>query len=160
MAQPPAEHRAPDKIQPQKLGDYLEVMSKAVFQTGMSWAVVQKKWPQIRQAFRDFEPMAVASLSGTEMEALARDPRVIRNRRKLEAVVDNARQMIELEEKHAGFRNYLRSHEGFEETVSDLRKRFRFLGDMGAYYFLWVVNEEVPAYEDWCASRGRPPMAH
>ena len=29
---------------------------------------------------------------------------------------------------------------------------------MGAYYFLWVVNEEVPAYEDWCASRGVTPI--
>jgi hypothetical protein len=27
---------------------------------------------------------------------------------------------------------------------------------MGCYYFLWVVDEEVPSYADWCESRGRP----
>ena len=42
--------------------------------------------------------------------------------------------------------------------MADLRKRFKFLGEMGAFYFLYVVGEEVPSYEDWCASRGREPM--
>ena len=41
--------------------------------------------------------------------------------------------------------------------MKDLRKRFGFLGETGAYYFLWVVNEDVPSYEEWCASRGRTP---
>ncbi|MDO8615742.1 MAG: DNA-3-methyladenine glycosylase I [Dehalococcoidia bacterium] len=150
----PRTYGAPEKIQPQKLADYLAVMSKAVFQTGMSWQVVEKKWPQILEAMRGFEPLAVASLTEVELEQLSRDPRVIRNRRKLEAIVDNARQMVELDEQHAGFRNYLRSHGGFEGTVGDLRKRFRFLGELGCYYFLWVVDEQVPEYDDWCASRG------
>jgi hypothetical protein len=35
---------------------------------------------------------------------------------------------------------YLRSHRGFEETVADLRRQFRFIGDSGAYHFLWSVN--------------------
>ena len=38
-----AEHRAPEKIQPTGIADYLEVMSKAVFQTGISWRVVEKR---------------------------------------------------------------------------------------------------------------------
>jgi len=92
------------------------------------------------------------------MEALVQDKRVIRNRRKLEAIVGNAQRMIELEEKHGGFQRYLRSHGGFEPGVAGLRQQFRFLGDTGAYYFLYVVGEEVPSYEDWCASRGRPPV--
>ena len=149
-----AEHRAPEKITPSGLSDYLEVMSKAVFQTGISWRVVDNKWPGIREAFRAFEPMAVASLNPDEFERLANDTRIIRNRKKIEAIMDNARVMIDLEEQHSGFRNYLRSHGGFDTTVADLRKRFRFLGETGAYYFLWVVGEEVPSYEDWCASRG------
>ena len=42
--------------------------------------------------------------------------------------------------------------------MADLRKQFRFLGDTGAFYFLYVVKEEVPSYEDWCASRGVKPQ--
>jgi 3-methyladenine DNA glycosylase Tag len=155
-----AEHRAPEKIQPTSLADYLEVMSKAVFQTGISWRVVENKWPGIREAFHAFDAGAIASLTPEELDAITADPRVIRNRRKIEAIVENANAMLGLERQHGTFRSYLRSHGGFEETVKDMRKRFKFLGDMGAYYFLWVVDEEVPSYEDWCASRGRTPMAH
>ena len=153
-----AEHRAPEKIQPRTLADYLEVMSKAVFQTGISWRVVEYKWPGIREAFRNFDPSAIVALTPDELDHLAADPRVIRNRRKIEAIVENANSMLELERRHGAFRSYLRSHGGFEGTVADLRKRFKFLGDMSSYYFLWVVDEEVPSYEDWCASRGRTPM--
>jgi Methyladenine glycosylase len=145
---------APEQIDAKRLGDYLEVMSKAVFQSGMSWAVIDKKWPGTCEAFHEFEPLAVASLTEEQMAELTADTRIIRNRKKVEAVVDNARRMIDLDEQHKGFRRYLRSHGGFEGTVADLRKQFRFLGETGCYYFLYVVKEEVPDYDTWCASRG------
>ena len=145
-----SQHHATERIEPQSLGDYLEVMSKAVFQTGLSWRVVEAKWAGIREAFFDFDAAKVASFGPHEIEKLAGDTRVIRNRRKLEATVGNARDMLELERSHASFRSYLRSHGDFESTLKYLRKRFKFLGDMGCYYFLYVVGEEVPSYEEWC----------
>jgi 3-methyladenine DNA glycosylase Tag len=148
-------HQAPEQIVPTRTGDYLEIMTKAVFQSGISWKVVHAKWPGIKEAFHDFDHRRVASLTEAEIAEIAADPRVIRNRRKIEAIVDNARVMLDLEEEHGSFKAYLRSHGGFEPTVTDLRKRFKFLGEMGAFYFLYVVGEEVPSYEDWCASRGR-----
>ena len=147
--------QAPEQIQPKSLGDYLEVMSKAVFQTGMSWRVVETKWPGTQEAFRGFDAKAVATMSDRDIDDLAKDKRVIRNRRKLEAVVDNARRMLELDGEHGSFQDYLRSHADFEATVAALRKNFRFLGDMGSYYFLYVVGEDVPSHEEWMASRGR-----
>ncbi|HEV8573472.1 MAG TPA: DNA-3-methyladenine glycosylase I [Dehalococcoidia bacterium] len=152
------EHHAPEQIVPQRTGDYLEVMSKAIFQTGISWKVVENKWPGINQAFHGFDHRLVASLTEAELADLCANPKVIRNRRKIEAIIDNARQMLDLEEAHGSFKGYLRSHGSFDKTVADLRKRFKFLGEMGAFYFLYVVGEEVPSYEDWCASRGREPM--
>ncbi len=43
--------------------------------------------------------------------------------------------------------------------MKDLRKNFRFMGEMGCFFFLNVVGETVPEYEAWCRSRGREPMA-
>ena len=149
------EQRAPERIEPQSLGDYLEVMSKAVFQAGMSWMVVEAKWPGIRDAFRGFDAQAVSHLTPDDLDALTRDERVIRNRRKLEAVVSNAGRILGLEAEHGTFRNYLRSHGSFEATASDLRRQFKFLGDMGSYFFLYVVGEEVPPHDEWQASRRR-----
>ena len=144
---------APKKIQPNTLDDYLEVMSKAVFQTGMSWRVIESKWPGIREALRNFDVGAVATLGDRDIDDLCQDTRVIRNRRKLEAIVSNARRMIDLEDEHGSFRDYLRSHPGFEATVAALRKDFKFLGNMGCYYLLYSVGEDVPSHEDWMTSR-------
>jgi hypothetical protein len=150
--------KAPEQIQPQSLADYLDVLSKVVLQTGISWQVVENKWPGIRDAFRGFDPAAIATMTDSDIEALMADRRVIRNHRKLQAIVDNARTMLELDSAHGSFPAYLRSHGDFEATARDLRKRFRFVGDLGAFYFLYVVGEKVPSYEDWCASRGRTPV--
>lgn len=146
-----AEYGPPERIEPQSLGDYLEVMSKSVFQSGMSWRVIDAKWNGIREAFHGFDAEKVASLGPDEIDGLAGDKRVIRNRRKLQAIVDNAGTLLELERSNGSFREYLSSHGDFESTIKDLRKRFKFLGDMGCYHFLYVVGEQVPSYEEWCA---------
>ena len=142
----------PKQIKPRGLADYLEVMSKSVFQTGISWRVVESKWPGIREAFRDFDPVKVSKLTGTELEALAQDTRIIRNRLKIQAIAGNARRMLELDKEYKGFRNYLRSKKTYDELTTDLRKQFKFLGDMGSYHFLWVVGEKVPDWEKWAAT--------
>ena len=146
--------QVPDRISPASLADYLEVMSKAVFQTGISWRVVESKWAGIREAFRGFDPVAISRLTAAELGSLVEDKRIIRNRRKIEAIVNNAHRMLELDRSFGGFRNYLRSHSSFEELLKDLHKQFKFLGDTGSYYFLWVVGEKVPPHEEFMASRG------
>jgi DNA-3-methyladenine glycosylase I len=121
----------PQRIQPEKLADYLEVMSKSIFQTGISWQVVENKWSGIQQALRGFDPDTIAHFTFRDVDQLVEDKRIIRNRRKLEAIVFNARRLLELDKEYGGFQSYLRSHGGFEATVKDLRKQFKFVGEMG-----------------------------
>jgi len=142
--------QAPKQIKPKQLADYLEVMSKAAFQAGISWQVVEAKWPGTKEAFDNFAPEVIAKYSGTKMANLLEDKRVIRNHLKLEAIVFNARRMVELDTKFGGFRKYL-SFGSYDEAAKDLRKNFKFLGEMGIYYFLYVVGEKVPDWEDWAA---------
>jgi 3-methyladenine DNA glycosylase Tag len=151
---PTRQYGAPEQVDAQRLGDYLEVMTKAVFQSGMSWDVVNKKWPGFQQAFDGFDAERVADYTPDDIDRLAADTGIIRNVRKIEATVGNAQTMCELEVEFGSFRDYLQSHGDFEATVKDLRKRFKFLGDFGAYYFLYVVKEPVPSYHDFRASRG------
>ena len=143
---------APAKIAPQGPGDYLEIMSKVVFQAGMSYKIVESKWPGIREAFHGFDAAKVAGMTPPEIDLLAQDTRVIRNRRKLESVVSNAQRLLDLDSEFGGFQKYLRSHGDFASLVKDLRRQFKFLGDMGCYYYLYVVGEEVPPHEEWQAS--------
>jgi hypothetical protein len=144
----------PPRAKVRSLAGYLDALSKPVFRGGMSWKVVDAKWPTIREAFHDFDPKWVASRSTRQIDVLAADPRVIRNRRKIEGTVQNAQTILELDGAKGGFRRYLRSFPDFETLSDDLRRRFRFLGDHGAYYFLWTVGEPVPDYDQW--SRNHP----
>ena len=138
------ERRAPDRIDPASLNDYLAVMSKAIFQSGMSWRVVEAKWPGILEAFDGFDVQEIAGWSEPEIDELVQDTRVIRNRRKLRAIVANAQRLIELECEFGSLQGYLRSHGGFDATLKALHKDFGFMGPMTSYYFLYVVGEEVP----------------
>jgi 3-methyladenine DNA glycosylase Tag len=154
----------PQQIRPKSDADYLEVMTKAAFQSGISWKVIEAKWAGFREAFRGFDPEWVAALTPRDVDRLAQDTRIVRNRRKIEGTVHNAETMVELSREHGSFRCYLRSHGDFEDTVADLKRRFKFLGDLGAYYFLYVVGEEVPPHEEWMRTHGqagsrRPPRA-
>ena len=71
--------------------------------------------------------------------------------------------MLALDGEPGGFVGWLRSQGDFDATVAALRGEFRFLGDTGAYYFLYVVGEKVPAHEEWMKThrqsdpRGGPP---
>ena len=139
----------PEKINPKSLDDYLEIMSKSVFQSGMSWRVIESKWPETREALHGFDIHTVANFNEKDIEDLTRDRRVVRNYRKLAAVVSNARKMLELEEAHGSFQNYLRSHGNFDATLNAIRKDFKFMGPTGIYVFLYVVGEEVIPHEEF-----------
>jgi 3-methyladenine DNA glycosylase Tag len=142
---------APKQVTPTKLGDYLEVLTKAVFESGMSWAVVENKWPGFREAFRGFDPGAIANLSPDDIDALTNDRRIIRNRRKIEATIHNARTMLEIEQEFGSFKAYLDAQGDFVDRVRDMKKRFKHVGDFGAYYFLYVVREPVPEHNEFRA---------
>ncbi|HEX2647541.1 MAG TPA: DNA-3-methyladenine glycosylase I [Candidatus Dormibacteraeota bacterium] len=133
---------------PKELAGYLDPLARVMFQTGISWRVVDAKWPGIRDAFHDFDPARVAGLRAKDIDKLMGDTRVIRNRKKLEAIAGNARRMIELDKEYKGFAKYLDSLGDFEATKKELHRQFAFLGDAGTWYFLWMVGRKVPEHEN------------
>jgi 3-methyladenine DNA glycosylase Tag len=141
--------QAPTQIEPTGLADYLDVMTRAAFQSGMSWRVVESKWDGFGKAFAGFDPAIVAAYTDDDVERLVTDAGIIRNRRKIEATISNAQAMLALDGRPGGFVGWLRSRGDFDATVAALRGEFRFLGDLGAYYFLYVVGEDVPTHEEW-----------
>ncbi len=142
-----AEEMAPKQIKVTSLNDYLEIMSKVVFQSGMSWKLIENKWPDIRKAMDNFDIDKVADYDERDIERLSQDARVIRNYKKLVAIASNAHKMIELNKQYGSFKKYLRSHRDFDATLNAMRKDFKFMGPIGVYYFLYVVGEQVPKHE-------------
>jgi 3-methyladenine DNA glycosylase Tag len=143
----------PPQYTVKSLDGYLEHLSKGVFQAGISWRVVDTKWPTITKAFHRFKVERVARMTDREIDALATDERVIRSRPKIAAIVHNAGVLLELE-RAGGFRKHLRSFAEYESLATDLKKRFKFVGDSGVYHFLWTVKHPVPDWRDWSTAHG------
>jgi 3-methyladenine DNA glycosylase Tag len=115
----------------------------------MSWSVIDNKWDGFRDAFAAFDPHAVAQFGPDEVEALVQDTRIVRNRRKIDATIDNAQALIALDEDTpGGFAGWLDAQDGFEAKLDALHEHFKFLGDFGSYYMLHVIKQPVPPYEE------------
>jgi DNA-3-methyladenine glycosylase I len=76
-----------------------ERLSLECLQSGLSWALILRKRDGLRDAFAEFEPDRVARFGRREIERLLGDERVIRNRRKLEAIVQNAQATVALRDE-------------------------------------------------------------
>ena len=124
-------------------------MSRAVFQAGVSWAMIEKRWDAYEALFEGFDPKRVAAFSAGDIERIGSDPRIVRTRKKVVATVENARTMLELEREHGILRAYLRSFHGYGALSKDIRKRFAFVGELSVWYLLFRTGEPVPRFEDW-----------
>ncbi len=139
----------PEQITPTRLNDYLEVITQAVFQAGVSWAQIDNRWEYYKKAFKDFDVETISSFEDADIERLMTEPNVMHSKKKIVATIKNARTILAMDKAHGGFQNYLRSKKTYEELVADIRKRFSFLGEMSVYYFLFRVGEPVPEFEGW-----------
>ncbi|HSP37774.1 MAG TPA: DNA-3-methyladenine glycosylase I [Frankiaceae bacterium] len=72
-----------------------ERVSLEGFQSGLSWRTVLAKRPAFREVFAEFDPVVVAAFTDADVERLMTDARIIRNRRKIEAVIANARLLLD-----------------------------------------------------------------
>jgi DNA-3-methyladenine glycosylase I len=74
----------------------LERIALEGFQSGLSWITVLRKRPAFREVFEGFDPERVATFGPDDVERLLTDARIIRNRMKIEATIDNARAVVAL----------------------------------------------------------------
>jgi DNA-3-methyladenine glycosylase I len=73
-----------------------ERISLEAFQSGLSWATILRKRPAFRVAFAGFDPDTVAGFGERDVERLLLDAGIVRNRRKIEATITNARATVAL----------------------------------------------------------------
>jgi DNA-3-methyladenine glycosylase I len=130
-------------------------------QAGLSWSTILNKREHYREAFDRFDPVMVASYDGAKVERLLLDPGIIRNRRKVEAAITNARAVLAVKEEFGSFDHYIWRFVGgrpiqnawtsieeipTESPVSvamskDLKKRgFKFVGPTICYAFMQAVG--------------------
>ncbi len=73
-----------------------ERLSLEAFQCGLSWATILAKRERFREVFAGFDPDEVATFTEADVQRLMADAGIVRNRRKIEATIGNARATIDL----------------------------------------------------------------
>ena len=124
-------------------------MTRAIFQAGVSWAQIDGQWERLVEAFEGFDPHKVARYGDKDVRSIMKTPRILHSERKILAVIDNAKMMLALEREHESLRAYLRSHGNYAALTADLRTKFKYVGDVSAYYYLFRVGEKVTPFARW-----------
>ncbi|GAC1568615.1 MAG: hypothetical protein NVS2B3_13170 [Vulcanimicrobiaceae bacterium] len=138
----------PERAVPADLAGYLAVLTRAVFQAGLSWAFVERRWAAYERLFARFDPRIVARFDDADIERILADGGVVRSRKKVAATIANARALLELE-RSGGVAAYLASFSSYDALARDLRERFAYVGELSAYYFVFLVGGRVPRFEEW-----------
>ena len=144
-----------------------ELLTLEGAQAGLSWKTILHKREGYRAAFQQFDPARVARFNARKIDALLRDPAIVRNRLKVESTVNNARHILEVQAELGSFDAYiwqfvdgvpivgrrrklrdLPSETRESKAMSkDLKRRgFRFIGSTVCYAFMQaagLVNDHV-----------------
>ena len=130
-------------------------------QAGLSWETILRKRDAYRRRYENFEPEIVAGFGARQIEAMISDAGLVRNRRKIESSIENARAYIEIARTHGSFSQWLWAYVEGRPVVThrprgealpastelstrigkDLHARgFRFVGPTIVYSYLQAVG--------------------
>lgn len=84
-----------------------ELLALEMLQAGLNWQMVLRKRAAFRAAFHQFDIDQVAAMQEPDIDALMQRPELIRNRRKLEAIVTNAQAVQHIQQEFGSFDAYL-----------------------------------------------------
>lgn len=136
-------------------------------QSGLSWLTILKRRENYRLAYDNFEPEKVARYDSKKIDELLSNPGIIRNRRKIEASINNARRFLDVQREFGSFDKYIwefvhdqpiiNSYQDISgipatsplsDTISkDLKQRgFSFLGSVTVYAHMQatgIVNDHI-----------------
>lgn len=130
---------------------YFENMTRIIFIAGLSWKMIAKKWPNFRRAFQNFSIDKVAQFSDGDVKRLMSDPGIVRNRAKITATIENAKQFRNIRKEFGSFQKFLDSLDksnNYALVIKELGKRFNRLGPSSARIFLYSVGEKIAHSEE------------
>ena len=123
-----------------------------IFQAGLSWEIVLKRRAGMREAFDGFGVDRIAAMTDADQVLLLADPRIIRNRLKVAAIIANARRVRALRESHGGFAAWLDAHHPLEkpEWIKLFKRSFLFTGGEIVGEFLMSLDYLPGAHDADC----------
>jgi DNA-3-methyladenine glycosylase I len=133
-------------------------------QAGLSWLTILKKRDAFRAAYANFDIRKVTRFNAARRQRLLEDEGIIRNRRKIDAAIENAKRILAIQREHGSFRKWLDAHHPLkkEEWVKLFKKTFVFTGGEITGEFLLSTGYLPGAHDESCpvyarVLKARPP---
>lgn len=126
--------------------NYFENMTRIIFQGGLNWKIIEKKWPNFQEAFKKFSIDQVAKFDDSKVEELMKNTGIVRNRAKIIGTILNAQQIQKIKKEHGSFKNYINSLDksnNYAIVIKELSKKFSRLGPSSTQIFLFSVGEDI-----------------
>jgi len=133
-------------------GVLFERLSLEIMQAGLSWEIVLKKRKALNKAFDGFRVAKVAAYDAQDIKRLMKDDGIIRNKRKIQAIIDNANIILGLRKSHRGFAAWLAAHHPQSKArwVKLFRDTFKFTGGEITGEFLMSIGLLPGAHTPSC----------
>src|SRR3954469_7849188 len=121
-------------------------------QAGLSWEIILKKEATFRKAYDNFNIKKVAAYTEADRERLIADPGIIRNRLKINAAIENAKTILQLQKEHGSFEKWLTIHHPLtkNEWIKVFKKTFKFTGGEIVNEFLMSIGYLAGAHDESC----------
>lgn len=141
-----------------------ELLVLEPFQAGLSWETILNKREGFRAAFDGFDAERICRYGESKIQELMQNPEIIRNRKKIEAAIRNAKVFLELKEEWGTFSEYIwhftdhavicetgRASSPLSDAVSkDLKKRgMKFIGTTTVYAYLQAIGV-IDSHDEGC----------
>ena len=152
--------RIPRRVMQPSLGDHLEIITRAIFQAGLSWAAIAARWDRFREAFEGFDVVRVAAYTEGDVDRLMHADGMIHSAKKIIGTIENAKALVCLERDFGSVANYAARFGSYADLAADARERFAFMGDLSCYYWLFRAGYPVPRFERLDRRSTQGPSAH
>lgn len=132
-----------------------ELFARLIFeinQAGLSWETILKKEENFRKAYHGFNIRKVASYSEKDRERLMNNEGIIRNRLKINAAIENAKTIIQIQKEFGSFEKWIEEHHPLTkaEWVKLFKKTFKFTGGEIVGEFLMSIGVLPHAHDKDC----------
>ena len=154
-----------------KYDDYelYELLILEMFQAGLSWETILNKRENFRKAFDSFNWNSIVNYDEDKINELMQDKGIIRNRKKIEATINNTKVFLNIQKEYGSFANFIWSFTNNKVIITDskvvsnelsdtiskeLRKRgMKFVGTVIIYSYLQAIGV-INSHEDNCFLKG------
>jgi DNA-3-methyladenine glycosylase I len=131
-------------------------------QAGLSWNTILNKQQNFKKAYNNFSIKKVAAYKEKDFERLMNDPGIIRNRLKINAAIENAKTLLNIQKEHGSFKKWIDHHypKTKDEWVKIFKNTFKFTGGeivneflMSTGYLAGSHIESCPIYKKLVKSK-------